>query len=63
MGQGGVGGGGGGRAHASNEFYTVESIGKQGGFAYAAKAVVMSLYHFAQINNTPPRPKGVTKFE
>ena len=63
MGQGGPGGGGGGRAHASNEYYTVESLGKQGGFAFAAKGVVMSLYHFAQINNTPPKPKGVTKFQ
>jgi acetylornithine deacetylase/succinyl-diaminopimelate desuccinylase-like protein len=63
MGGGGVGGGGGGRAHASNEYYTVEAINKQGGFAYTAKGVVMSLYHFAQITNTPPRPKGVTKFQ
>jgi acetylornithine deacetylase/succinyl-diaminopimelate desuccinylase-like protein len=61
MGQGGVGGGGGGRAHAANEYYTVESVGKQGGFAFNAKGVIMSLYHFAKITNTPPKPKGATK--
>jgi acetylornithine deacetylase/succinyl-diaminopimelate desuccinylase-like protein len=63
MGTGDIGGGGGGRAHASNEYYTVEAINKQGGFAFNAKSVVLALHHFAQINNTPPRPKGVTKFE
>jgi acetylornithine deacetylase/succinyl-diaminopimelate desuccinylase-like protein len=61
MGEGDIGGGGGGRAHAANEYYTVEATGKQGGFAYNAKSVIAALYHFAQINNTPPRPKGVTK--
>jgi acetylornithine deacetylase/succinyl-diaminopimelate desuccinylase-like protein len=63
MGTGDIGGGGGGRAHASNEYYTLEALGKQGGFAYNAKSVVIALHHFSQINNTPPRPKNVTKFE
>ena len=62
MGTGDIGGGG-GRAHASNEYYTLEVPGKQGGFAYNAKAVVSALWHYAQINNTPPKPKGVTKFD
>jgi acetylornithine deacetylase/succinyl-diaminopimelate desuccinylase-like protein len=62
MGTDDLGGGGGGRAHAANEYYTVESKGKQGGFAFNAKSVVVALWEFAKINNTPPRPKGVTKF-
>ena len=61
MGGGAVGGGGGGRSHASNEYYTLEHTTKEGGFAYAAKSVASALWHFAQITNTPPKPKAASK--
>jgi acetylornithine deacetylase/succinyl-diaminopimelate desuccinylase-like protein len=57
MGMGGRGGGGGGRAHAGNEFYTIESIGKSGGLANAEKNAAAALFEYAQITTVPPKPK------
>jgi acetylornithine deacetylase/succinyl-diaminopimelate desuccinylase-like protein len=54
--RGGVGGGG-GRAHAANEYYTVESIGKSGGLASAEKNAAAAIYEFAQLTTTTPKPK------
>jgi acetylornithine deacetylase/succinyl-diaminopimelate desuccinylase-like protein len=58
MGDDAVGDGGGGRSHAANEYNTLEHTTKEGGFAYNAKSVVAALWHFARINNTPPRSKA-----
>jgi acetylornithine deacetylase/succinyl-diaminopimelate desuccinylase-like protein len=57
MGMGGGGGGGGGRAHAANEYYTVEAINKSGGMANSEKFAVAALYEYAKITTVPPRPK------
>ena len=57
MGVGGGGGGGGGRAHAANEFYTVEAKSHFGGYANAEKNVVATIYSYAQITTVPVRPK------
>jgi acetylornithine deacetylase/succinyl-diaminopimelate desuccinylase-like protein len=59
MGMGGRGGGGGGRAHAANEFYTIESIGKGGGLANAEKTAAAALYEYAKTTTVPPKPKTV----
>jgi acetylornithine deacetylase/succinyl-diaminopimelate desuccinylase-like protein len=56
MGMGGRGGGG-GRAHAANEFYTLESLGKSGGLANAEKTAVAALFQYAQITTVPPKQK------
>jgi acetylornithine deacetylase/succinyl-diaminopimelate desuccinylase-like protein len=61
MGMGGRGGGGGGRAHAANEFYTVESVGKGGGLANAEKNAAAALYEYAQITTVPAKPKSAGK--
>jgi acetylornithine deacetylase/succinyl-diaminopimelate desuccinylase-like protein len=58
MGGRGGGGGGGGRAHAANEFYTVESIGKAGGLANAEKNAAAAIYQYAQLTTVPAKPKG-----
>ena len=58
MGGRGSGGGGGGRAHAANEFYTVESIGKTGGLANAEKNAAAAIYQYAQLTTVPPKPKA-----
>ncbi|MCC7417944.1 MAG: M20/M25/M40 family metallo-hydrolase [Acidobacteria bacterium] len=60
MGSGG-GGGGGGRAHAANEYYTVESLNKSGGMASAEKSAAAALFEFAKITNVPPKPKTPAK--
>ena len=52
------GGGGGGRAHAANEFYTIESIGKGGGLANAEKNAAAAIYQYAQLTTVPPKPKA-----
>jgi len=52
------GGGGGGRAHAANEFYTVESIGKSGGLANAEKNAAAAIYQYAQLTTVAPKPKA-----
>jgi acetylornithine deacetylase/succinyl-diaminopimelate desuccinylase-like protein len=57
MGMGGGGGGGGGRNHAANEYYTVESIGKNGGMANSEKFTVAALYEYAKLTTVPPKPK------
>ena len=57
-GRGGGGGGGGGRAHAANEFYTVESIGKVGGLANAEKNAAAAIYQYAQLTTVAPKPKA-----
>jgi acetylornithine deacetylase/succinyl-diaminopimelate desuccinylase-like protein len=57
MGGRGGGGGGGGRAHAANEFYTVESVGKVGGLANAEKNAAAAIYQYAQLTTAPPKPK------
>jgi len=51
------GGGGGGRAHAANEFYTIESIGKAGGLANAEKNAAAAIYQYAQLTTVAPKPK------
>ncbi len=61
MGMGGRGGGGGGRAHAANEFYTVESVGKGGGLANAEKNAAAALYEYAQMTTVPAKPKTPAK--
>jgi hypothetical protein len=54
------GGGGGGRAHAANEYYTIEATGKAGGLANAEKSAAAAFYEFAQITTVPSKPKGTT---
>jgi acetylornithine deacetylase/succinyl-diaminopimelate desuccinylase-like protein len=54
----GAGGGGGGRAHAANEYYTIEAIGKTGGIANAEKSAAAAFFEYAQITTVPPKPKG-----
>ena len=54
------GGGGGGRAHAANEFYTIESIGKAGGLANAEKNAAAAIYQYAQLTTVAPKPKTST---
>ena len=62
MGMGGIDSAGGGRAHASNEYYIVESIDKNGGMATAEKGVVATIYEYSKLTTTPPKPKArVTK--
>ncbi|HEX3703622.1 MAG TPA: M20/M25/M40 family metallo-hydrolase [Vicinamibacterales bacterium] len=61
MGMGGRGGGGGGRAHAANEFYTIESTGRGGGLANAEKNAAAAFYEYAQITTTPTKPKTQAK--
>jgi acetylornithine deacetylase/succinyl-diaminopimelate desuccinylase-like protein len=58
MGGRGGGGGGGGRAHAANEFYTVESIGRAGGLANAEKNAAAAIFQYAQLTTVPPKPKA-----
>jgi hypothetical protein len=55
-----TGGGEGGRAHAANEYYTVEAKSKFGGMANAEKNIVATMFSYAQITTVPIRPKGVT---
>ena len=57
MGMGSVGGAGGGRAHAANEFYTIEAIGKTGGMAYDEKGVAATIWEYSQLTTNPPKPK------
>ena len=57
MGPGGGVADSGGRAHAANEYYVVENIGKTGGMANAEKVVVAALYEYAKLTTTPPKPK------
>jgi acetylornithine deacetylase/succinyl-diaminopimelate desuccinylase-like protein len=55
-----TGGGEGGRAHAANEYYTVEAKNKFGGMANAEKNIVATMFSYAQITTVPIRPKGTT---
>jgi hypothetical protein len=48
MGMGGGGGGGGGRAHAANEYYTVEAKTWRGGMATAEKSAVATIYEYSK---------------
>ena len=57
MGMGGGGFGGGGRGHASNEYYTIEGIEKNGGMASQEKAVAATIFEYSRITTVPPRPK------
>jgi acetylornithine deacetylase/succinyl-diaminopimelate desuccinylase-like protein len=52
------GGGGGGRAHAANEYYTVESVGKGGGLANAEKNAAAAIIQYAQLTTVTPKPKA-----
>jgi hypothetical protein len=63
MGSGGGGGGGGGRAHAANEYYTVEGVGKSGSMATGEKAAISGIFEYAKLPSTTPlKPKThVTK--
>ncbi len=58
MGVADPGGGGGGRAHAANEYYTLEAIEKDGGFAYNEKAIILAVYEYSKLTTVPPKPKG-----
>jgi hypothetical protein len=58
MGGRGGGGGGGGRAHAANEFYTVESLGKTGGLANAEKNAAAAIIEYSQLTTAAPKPKA-----
>jgi acetylornithine deacetylase/succinyl-diaminopimelate desuccinylase-like protein len=58
MGMGGAGDGGGGRAHAANEYYTLEAKGKAGGFAFNAKSVIAALWEYSNLTTVPPKPKA-----
>jgi hypothetical protein len=52
---------GGGRNHAANEYYVVETRSWQNSFATQEKDVVASLYEYAKITTTPPKPKTTAK--
>jgi acetylornithine deacetylase/succinyl-diaminopimelate desuccinylase-like protein len=58
MGMGAFAFAGGGRAHAANEYFTVESQGKTGGMATAEKTVAATLFEYAKLTTVPPRPKS-----
>ena len=53
----GARGGAGGRAHAANEWFTIEGTRWDNGIAGAEKLVVMSLYEYAHTTTVPIRPK------
>ena len=57
MGMGNYGGAGGGRAHAANEYFVAEAIGKDGGMAYGEKGVAAAIYEYAKLTTVPPKPK------
>jgi acetylornithine deacetylase/succinyl-diaminopimelate desuccinylase-like protein len=63
MGMGGPGGGGGGRAHAANEYYTIETKGWQGTMATTEKNVVATIYEYSKITTVAPKPKTVAKVQ
>jgi len=55
---GGGGGGGGGRAHAANEYYSVEGTGKGQSYVTGSKAAIAGLYEYAKLPATTPlKPK------
>jgi acetylornithine deacetylase/succinyl-diaminopimelate desuccinylase-like protein len=58
MGMGGPGGAGGGRAHAANEFFIVEAVGKTGGLAYQEKGIAAAIFEYSKITTVPPKPKS-----
>jgi len=58
MGNGRIGAGG-GRAHAANEYFTIESRGKTGGLANVEKAAAAAILQYAQTTTVPPKPKSV----
>jgi hypothetical protein len=45
----------GGRAHAANEYYVIEGAGKTYGMAGAEKAIVVSIYNYAQLTANKPK--------
>jgi acetylornithine deacetylase/succinyl-diaminopimelate desuccinylase-like protein len=57
MGNGRLGAGG-GRAHAANEFFTLESKTKTGGLANVEKAAAAAILQYAQITTVPPKTKS-----
>ncbi len=57
----GEGGPGGGRAHAANEFYTLEAVGKNGGMANNVKGVAAHICEYSKLTTTPPKPKTSLK--
>jgi acetylornithine deacetylase/succinyl-diaminopimelate desuccinylase-like protein len=61
MGMGGHTVNGGGRNHAANEYYTVESRNWQNSFATQEKDVVAVLFEYAQTTTVAPRPKTAAK--
>ena len=54
----GARGGAGGRAHAANEWFAIEGQHWDNGLAGAEKIVAATMYEFAHITTTPPRPKS-----
>jgi hypothetical protein len=61
MGMGGAPGGGGGRNHAANEYYTVETKNWQSSFATQEKSVVATIYEYSKITTVAPKPKTTAK--
>jgi len=53
----GARGGAGGRAHAANEWFAIEGKKWSDGMAGAEKIVAASMYEYAKITTTPPKPK------
>jgi acetylornithine deacetylase/succinyl-diaminopimelate desuccinylase-like protein len=53
----GARGGAGGRAHAANEWFSIEGPRWDSGLAGAEKIVVATLYEYARTTTVPPRPK------
>ncbi|SNS27592.1 Acetylornithine deacetylase/Succinyl-diaminopimelate desuccinylase [Granulicella rosea] len=61
MGMGGHTVNGGGRNHAANEYYVVETRNWQNSFATQEKDVVATLYEYAKITTVAPKPKTTSK--
>lgn len=53
----GARGGAGGRAHAANEWFAIEGKRWDNGMAGAEKIVAASIYEYAKITTTTPKPK------
>ncbi|MCC7253913.1 MAG: hypothetical protein IT540_18800 [Hyphomicrobium sp.] len=58
MGPGGGIADNGGRGHAANEYYIVESVDKLGGMANMEKVAIAAIYEYAKLTTTPAKPKA-----
>jgi acetylornithine deacetylase/succinyl-diaminopimelate desuccinylase-like protein len=61
MGMGGARGGGGGRNHAANEYYIIESKNWQGTYATAEKSFAATIFEYAKTTTVAPKPKTTAK--